>query len=75
MSEYYFSAKTDIDTTLCIAPLTDRRIELSGEDLEDTSGYFLYELKGEGEPKEVRIIARLASEEAAFELKDMLALR
>ena len=75
MSEYYFSARIDSDTTLCIAPLTDRRIELSGEDLDDTSGYFLYELKGADEPTEVRIIARLASEEAAFELKDMLSLR
>jgi hypothetical protein len=75
MAEYYFSARIDSDTTLCIAPLTDRRIELSGEDIEDTSGYFLYELKGGGEPNEVRIIARLASEEAAFELKDMLSLR
>ncbi len=75
MAEYYFSAKTDSDTTLCIAPLTDRRIELSGEDIEDASGYFLYELKGGDEPTEVRIIARLASEEAAFELKHMLSLR
>jgi hypothetical protein len=76
MAEYYFSARIDSDTTLCIAPLTDRRIELSGEDtLEDTSGYFLYELKGGDEPTEVRILARLASEEAAFELRHMLSLR
>lgn len=75
MPEYYFSAQTDSETTLCIAPLTDKRIELSGEEIEDTSGYFLFETKGGAEPGEVRIIARLTSEEAAFRLKDMLALK
>ncbi len=75
MAEYYFSAKIDRETTLCIAPLTDKRVELSGEDLDDVSGYFLYEIKGEDALREVRIIARLASEEAAFQLREMLALR
>lgn len=75
MSEYYFSAKLDLDTTLCIAPITDRRIELSGENLEDTSGYFLYQTKGDGEAGEVQIIARLISEEAALHLKQMLSLK
>lgn len=75
MPEYYFSAQTDSETTLCIAPLTDKRIELSGEEIEDASGYFLYETKGGPEPGEVRIIARLTSEEAAFRLRDMLALK
>jgi len=74
MAEYYFSARVDSDTTLCIAPLTDRRIELSGEHIEDTSGYFLYKVKGGCEPGEVEILARLTSEEAAFRLKRMLAL-
>jgi len=59
----------------CIAPLTDKRIELSGEEIEDVSGYFLYETKGGSEPGEVRIIARLTSEEAALRLKNMLALK
>ncbi len=75
MPEYYFSAQTDTETTLCIAPLTDKRIELSGEEIEDTSGYFLYETRGGAEPEEVRIIARLTSEEAALRLKDMLSLK
>lgn len=75
MPEYYFSAQTDSETTLCIAPLTDKRIELSGEEIDDTSGYFLFETKGGAEPGEVCIIARLTSEEAAFRLKDMLALK
>jgi hypothetical protein len=75
MSEYYFSAQIDSDTTLCIAPLTNKRIELSGQQIEDPSGYFLYQTRGGGEPGEVQILARLESEEAALKLKDMLALK
>jgi hypothetical protein len=74
MADFYFSAKVGDDTTLCIAPLTDRRIELSGEELEDASGYFLYTTIGGSEPCEVQIIARIASEEAAFTLRRMLSL-
>lgn len=74
MQEYYFSKKIDSETNLCIAPLTDRRIELSGETIEDPSGYFLYEIRGGGEPYDVNIIAKLASEEAALQLKDILSL-
>lgn len=75
MSEYYFSAKIDSETTLCIAPLTSKRIELSGQEIEDASGYFLYQTRGGGEPGDVEILARLESEEAALRLKDMLALK
>ncbi len=74
MGEYYFSKEIDSETSLCIAPLTDKRIELSGETIDDASGYFLYEVKGGGEPDEVRILARIASEEAAFQLKQILEL-
>jgi hypothetical protein len=74
MSEYYFSTQIDSQTTLCIAPLTDRRIELSGQDLDDVSGYFLYQTRGGAEPTEVEILARIESEEAALRLKQMLGL-
>ena len=75
MSEYYFSAQIDSDTTLCIAPITNKRVELSGQEIEDRSGYFLYQVRGGAEPGEVEILARLESEEAALRLKDMLALK
>ena len=74
MAEYYFSKEIDSETSLCIAALTDKRIELSGEIVDDPSGYFLYEVKGHGEPYDVNIIARLASEDAAFQLKEILSL-
>jgi hypothetical protein len=75
MSEYYFSAQIDRDTTLCIAPLTTKRVELSGQRIDDASGYFLYQTRGGGEPSEVQILARIESDEAALALKDMLALK
>jgi hypothetical protein len=74
MGQYYFSKEIDSETKLCIAPLTNKRIELSGDTIDDPSGYFLYEIKGNGDPYDVYIIARLASEEAAIHLKDMLAM-
>ncbi|MDR6305519.1 hypothetical protein GGQ85_003243 [Nitrobacter vulgaris] len=74
MAEYYFSAKVDTDTTLCIAPLTEKRIELSGQQIPDSSGYFLFRTRGGGEPGEVEILARLESEEAAMQLREMLQL-
>jgi hypothetical protein len=56
MSEYYFSAELDSETTLCIAPITSKRIELSGEQIDDPSGYFLFRTKGGAEPSEVEIL-------------------
>lgn len=75
MSEYYFSTQIDANTVLCIAPISDRRIELSEDEVSDASGYFLYETKGGGEPDQVRILAQISSEEAVFALKDMLGLK
>lgn len=75
MAEYYFSAKIDTDTTLCIAPITDKRVELSGQEITDRSGYFLYQTRGGAEPGHVEILARLESEEAALRLKEMLELK
>lgn len=74
MAEYYFSAQMDNGGTLCIAPLTDRRIELSGEEVADPSGYFLYSTMGDEHCKAVQILASIPSEEAAWRLKEMLNL-
>jgi hypothetical protein len=46
--------------------------EVSGQEIPDTSGYFLYETCKSQESNEVRIIAQLVSEEAAFRLSRML---
>ena len=72
---YHFSKNLDNDRTLCIAPLTDRLIARSGQELEDVSGYFLFSRRGSDDFAGVEIIARVASEEAAFSLRDMLGMQ
>jgi hypothetical protein len=72
MAAHYFTVSLDNETTLTIAPLTNRSIVLSGETIEDSSGYFLYATRKSEEPNEVRILARIFSDDAAFQLSQML---
>lgn len=74
MSEYYFSGNVDNETTVCIAPLTEKRIEMSGQEFADRSGYFLYQTRRSDGPNSVFVIAQLVSEEAALELSRLLRL-
>jgi hypothetical protein len=74
MAEYYFSVILDSERTLCLAPLTDRRLAMSGQDIDDASGYFLYEKRGTGELAEIEILARALSEEAAERLRAMFSM-
>lgn len=74
MDGLYFSAELDGERTLCLSLITDRRLSMAGQDLGDTSGYFLYELIGSGESARVEIIARLISEDAIHRLRSMLKL-
>lgn len=74
MEGFYFSAPIDDERTLCLAPMTDRRLAMATEEIRDASGYFLYELNGSGESARVEIIARIVSEDAAYRLRDMLNL-
>jgi hypothetical protein len=73
MAEFYFSVNLDNDRTLYIAPLTDRKIALSGEEIADPSGYFLFEAHS-SDDSAIEIIARVQSEEAAFRLRDMFKM-
>lgn len=72
MDEIYLSVRLDEDRVLCVAPLTNRNIELSGQDVEDRSGYFLFEKRGRDETQDVEILAHLISEEAALRMARML---
>lgn len=72
MADHYFSTNIDNEITLCIAPLTSRRLAMSGQEIADTGGYFLYETNKSEHPNEVRIIAQILSEEAAFQLSRIL---
>lgn len=74
MDGYYFSMKIDEQRTLCLAPLSDRNIKLSGETIGDPSGYFLYEKTGSAENGAVEIIAQVHTEDAALRLRAILNL-
>jgi hypothetical protein len=72
VDEIYLGVQLDEDRVLCVAPLTNRNIELSGQDIEDKSGYFLFEKRGRDETQDVEILAHLISEEAALRMARML---
>ena len=72
MEPYYLSANIGNATTLCIAPATDEKIVQSGQDIADTSGYFLFETDRSQEPPSVRIMAQILTDEAAMELGKLL---
>ena len=75
MDGLYFSAPLADGRTLCLSQMTDRRAAMATHAIEDTSGYFLYELTGTGERASVEVIARLVDEESVLRLRTMLALR
>ena len=74
MDDFYFSVNLDSERTLCLAPLTDRRLGMSGQDLADTSGYFLFEKRGEGEQAAIEVMAQVLTAEAALRLRDMFKM-
>lgn len=74
MEAYYFSLALGDERTLCLAPLTERRFAMSGQEIVDRSGYFLFEKRGSGESADVEIIAQVLSEEAALRLRDVLGM-
>ena len=72
MPEYYFSVSLGRNRALHLAPLTDRRLAMSGQEIPDVSGYFLFESRGCGDNTEIEILAQAVSEEAALKLRAML---
>src|SRR3546814_3810058 len=75
MEEYYFSLDLGDNRTLYLSPMTDRWIAMSGEEVPDPSGYFLFEKHGDGDLASVDIIAHIPSDEAAMRLRDMFKMR
>ena len=74
MADYYLSADLDNETTLCLSPLTDKRLELAGAEMADVSGLFLYTVQRSCQPERVEILARVATEDAVWRLKSMFGL-
>lgn len=74
MAHYYFSGQIDNDLAVFIAPLSDLDLQLSGEKVDDASGYFLYRRSYSEPDNPITVLARLHSEEAALEMSRMLRL-
>lgn len=69
MDQFYYTVNIDSDCTLCLSQMTDRLISLCDQEIEDVSGYFLYERRTRGEIVNVEVIARVLSNEAAMRLR------
>lgn len=74
MDNLYFSVNLEDDHTLFLAPLTDRRIEMSGQEIANPGGYYLYEKRGSGDWATIEIIAQVLSDEAAMRLRDVFKM-
>ena len=69
MDEFYYSVNIDSKRKLCLAPLTERRLAMAGQEIIDATGYFLYEQHGEGEFARVEILAHVMTDEAVGRLR------
>jgi hypothetical protein len=67
MDDYYFSVNIGENRELCLAPLTARQIEISGQEITDTSGHFLFERSNSS--SKIEIIAQVLSPDAVLRLK------
>ncbi|PQA71690.1 hypothetical protein C3731_20600 [Brucella oryzae] len=74
MYEQYLSVKTEAGKMLYLSPLSDRQISLCSEDIEDSSGYFLFEREGEGDSAPIHVLARLVSDDAVEAMRAMLGM-
>jgi hypothetical protein len=63
VTDFYYSVNLGNSITLCIAPITDSRIEQSGQELLDTSGYFLFQISQSEAGTETKILAQVLSDE------------
>lgn len=73
MNALYLSASVRPGASLCISPLTKRKIAASGQDPTNAAGYFLYE-QIIGDPDSIDILARIESEDAALRMGELLHL-
>jgi hypothetical protein len=70
MGQFYYTASIDSNRTLCLSPLTDRLISMCGQEINDASGYFLYERRTRGDIVDVELIAHVLSDDAAMRLRE-----
>jgi len=74
MQGFYFSASKPDGYTLCLSPITNRILDESSQEVEDQSGYFLYEMLNDAGRRVVNILAQVHTDDAALRMRDMLGL-
>ena len=74
MNNIYYTVNQPDGSTLCLAPLTGRRIASSDVEIDDPSGIFLYEHSGPYEAGSVRIIAKVMSEDAVLMFRSLFEM-
>lgn len=74
MEGLYYSVNLDNERTLCIAPLTDHRIAMSGQEIENTDGYFLFEKQGPGDFARIEVIAQVLSTDGVMRMRDFFRM-
>jgi len=74
MSDYFLSGETRTGEKLIIAPITAEIAAAHNMDASESVGYFLYQKTKKRQNADVCILAKLPSEDAAFELGRLLGL-
>ena len=74
MADYYLSGVSATGERLVIAPITSEVAAAHDMKESESLGYFLYQKIDTSEKSDVSILAKLPSEEAAFELGRLLGL-
>lgn len=78
MEEYYYETQISNSKTLCIGAITHKEAETVNDDAPfcDGVGFYLYEIDVSLEPKtRIKVLAKLATEEAAHNLSKLLSIR
>ncbi|MBL4665004.1 MAG: hypothetical protein JKY23_03485 [Nitrospinaceae bacterium] len=74
MADYFLSGEVEIGSQLYIAPLTSSVAAANNISTEDSVGYFLYQKHNGDGNGDISILAKVQTEEAAFELSRILGL-
>jgi len=75
MADYYLSGTSESGVELVIAPITEDMAAAQNIEGSESVGYFLYQKNNTFDRLDVCILAKVASEEAAFELGRILGLK
>jgi hypothetical protein len=75
VTDYYLSGTSNTGEQLIIAPISDEVAAAQNITDSESIGYFLYQKNNGGDRLDISILAKVTSEEAAFELGRLLNLK